>query len=124
MIIHIANTTTVAQVRDALTAKFPFLKIEFFRKSHGEGEMSKIKDQLPPETVLNEFRNSTAPGDLVLTSTMRVSEVENAFEEHFGLSAQIFRKQGGAWIMTGITDTWTLEQQNREGQELSVPVED
>lgn len=124
MIIEIGNSTTVAEVRDAVTAKFPFLKIEFFRTAHGDGEMSKIKDQLAPDTVLDQFRQSTSNGCLILTSTMRVSDVERAFEEHFGLHAQVFRKQGGAWIMTGITDTWTLEQQNREGQALSVPVED
>jgi hypothetical protein len=39
--------------------------------------------------------------------------------QEFGLCVQVFRKSGNHWIETSLTNSWTLEQQNREGFELS-----
>jgi hypothetical protein len=54
---------------------------------------------------------------------MKVSELEELFEEVFGLSVQVFRKSGESWLQTTTTDSWTLNQQNLKGKEMSSPVE-
>jgi hypothetical protein len=48
-----------------------------------------------------------------------VAELENAFEEYFGLSVQVYRKSGKMWLQSTITDDWTLKEQNEHGEALS-----
>ena len=55
----------------------------------------------------------------MVTQNETVSTLENELWKNFGLSAQVFRKSGNLWIETSLTDSWTLEQQNREGFEMS-----
>jgi len=44
--------------------------------------------------------------------------VEKDFES-LGLFAEVFRKSGNVWIETSLTNDWTLQQQNLEGEEIS-----
>jgi hypothetical protein len=50
---------------------------------------------------------------------MTVTELESRFNTIYGLSVQLFRKSGRAWLETTVTDGWTLEEQNNEGEALS-----
>ena len=50
---------------------------------------------------------------------MTVIDLEKKFREVFGLGIQVFRKSGKAWLETTLTDNWTLEEQNRQGEALS-----
>jgi hypothetical protein len=51
---------------------------------------------------------------------MTVEELEKSFLVKFGLNVQVFRKSGKSWLETTITDKWTLEKQNTQGEELDV----
>ena len=50
---------------------------------------------------------------------MTVSDLEQKFAELFGLSVQVFRKSANVWLETTVTDGWTLEEQNRQGEALA-----
>jgi hypothetical protein len=50
---------------------------------------------------------------------MTVAELEQQFSDVYGLSVQIFRHSGKAWLETTVTDKWTLEKQNEQGKALS-----
>jgi hypothetical protein len=50
---------------------------------------------------------------------MSVAELEQQFSDVYGLSVQIFRQSGKAWLETTVTDKWTLEKQNEQGKALS-----
>ena len=52
---------------------------------------------------------------------MKVSELEKAFSDIFGLNVQVFRKSNNMWLQTTITDKWSLEKQNQNGKEMNVP---
>jgi hypothetical protein len=54
---------------------------------------------------------------------MKVSELEELFQEVFGLSVQIFRKSGENWLQTTTTDFWTLNQQNNKGKDMCEKIE-
>ncbi len=41
---------------------------------------------------------------------------ERLFEETFGLYVQVMRKSGDTWLVTSVTDSLTLEQQNAKGR--------
>lgn len=105
MTIPINDRVKIADIQKEFNQEFPFLKIEFAGKN-SDGTVATHR------TV----RNS---GVLAISSNMTVTDLENYFQRVFGLQVQIFRKSGKAWIETSVTDSWTLEQQNREGQALS-----
>ena len=101
---------------------FPYLRIEFFSKPHESGGGSPKKMMKHPHKTLGECRTIHKSGSLTITPQMTVAELENHFRDIYGLSVQIFRKSGKVWLETTVTDTWTLEEQNRQGQELSASV--
>jgi hypothetical protein len=37
----------------------------------------------------------------------------------YGIHVQLFRKSGKVWINTSVTSSWTLEEQNKQGEVLS-----
>ena len=49
---------------------------------------------------------------------MTVNELEQRFSDVYGLGVQVFRKSGNVWLETTVTDGWTLEQQNKQGESL------
>lgn len=117
--INITDNRTIASLQDEFRENFPFLKLEFFRTPHNTSQGSHKKDILNNNITLEQCRKKHKDGEITLRENMKVSELENLFMDHFGLSAQVFRKSGRSWIETTVTDDWTLKQQNDEGKELS-----
>lgn len=119
MEILINDTRTISEVQLEFSKEFPFLKIEFFDAPH------KIEKALPKskmfshEKKIGSIRKLHKNGKLKVTKSETVNTLENDLWNNYGLSAQIFRKSGNLWIETSLTDNWTLEQQNREGFEMS-----
>jgi len=60
--------------------------------------------------------------NLTIYGQQKVSEVEQLFQDVYGLSVQVFRKSGTIWLETTATDDWTLNKQNDEAKELSSPI--
>ena len=50
---------------------------------------------------------------------MTVAELESLFNNEYGIKINVSRKAGKSWIETNITNNWTLEKQNEQGQILS-----
>ncbi|MGZ3904622.1 MAG: hypothetical protein ACXVC6_13055 [Bacteroidia bacterium] len=117
--IKITDSKSLASVQKDFHEAFPFLKLEFFHKRHNAMQGSYKKDILNSDITLKQCRKKHTEGTIILKENMKVKELENIFQEHFGLFAQVFRKMGRSWIETTITDDWTLKQQNDEGKELS-----
>jgi hypothetical protein len=105
-------------VKNQFHLEFPYLKLEFFSKRHKTFEATKqsliIKDNIP----LKEL--TAKEGNLEVHKDMTVEELEKSFLVKFGLNVQVFRKSGKSWLETTITDKWTLEKQNTQGEELDV----
>ena len=93
MKLHIDDSKTIKEIQDEFIKVFKFIKIEFFTKAHEAGESSKKEDLIEDSKKISEIRTNHKEGDLIITKDMLVSDVENAFEENFGIHAQIFRKQ-------------------------------
>lgn len=124
MDIHLAifADRTIKEVQEDFTNAFPYLKIEFFRN----GEVRK--DRYPAQMMIAHNRTlkeawvrKKTEGTFPLSETMTVSDLENKFLDHYGLSVQVFRRSGNLWLETTMTDNWTLRQQNEHGKEISTP---
>lgn len=119
MKITINDRRKIFAIQEDFNLMFPFLKIEFFAKPHKVGGASPKKFMKSSSKTLGECRTVHKKGSVTITPKMTVSELEQSFADTYGLSVQVFRKSGKVWLETTITDGWTLEEQNRQGEELS-----
>jgi hypothetical protein len=122
MTIQISDERSISGIQEEFNLAFPYLKLEFFRKPHKTGAPSLKKEMKPGDKTIRECRKLHQDGSLTIIPTMTVSELEQRFQEMYGLSVQVFRKSGRVWLETTVTDNWTLYEQNRQGEALSLEV--
>ena len=119
MKIIINENKKIADIQKEFNDAFPYLQIQFFSKPHkpcGSSPKSQMKE---PGSSIKECQTVNKSGVITVTPKVSVNELEQNFQNIFGLSIQIFRKSGKAWLQTNVTDNWTLEEQNKEGESLS-----
>jgi hypothetical protein len=119
MKITIADSRPLEAVKEEFNSNFPYLRIEFFLKPHKAGEPSPRKQLRSSERTIGECRTVHNEGHLTINPWMTVTELEERFHDMYGLNVQLFRKSGKLWLETTVTDSWTLEQQNQQGEALS-----
>ena len=71
------------------------------------------------DRLLSEYRNRHNNEQIIITPETTVASLEKKFNDIYGLGTQILRKSGKIWLETTITDAWTLEEQNHQGEALS-----
>ncbi len=119
MKITINDQRKIFAIQEEFSQYFPYLKIEFFAKPHKPGGPSSKKIMKHPAKTLGECRTIHGSGTITITPNMTVADLEQNFQDVYGLSVQVFRKSGRAWLETTITDGWTLKEQSRQGEMLS-----
>jgi hypothetical protein len=119
MKINIHDLRRIADIQEEFNTAFPYLKIEFFSKKHSINEGLAKRYVIDVSETLGKFRTLHNSGDIVISPEMKVMDIEQLFNDIYGLSIQIFRKSGKVWLETTVTDGWTLEKQNAQGEELS-----
>ncbi len=119
MKITINDHRKIFAIQDEFNKVFPFLKLEFFSKSHKAFGASSKKIIKKNSKCIHECRTIHNNGDVTITSNMTVNELEQNFSNMYGLNVQVFRKSGKSWLETTVTDNWTLEEQNNQGVELN-----
>ncbi len=119
MKITINDRKKIFVIQEEFNTIFPYLKLEFFSKAHKIGEGTSKKDLKNSNKTVGECRTIHAKGDIVITSSMTVADLEKNFNAIYGLNVQIFRHSGKTWLETTVTDNWTLEEQNKQGEALS-----
>jgi hypothetical protein len=117
MKININESRKLFELQQEFNTCFPYLKIEFFHSPHGSEEGSPKRLIRNPGRSIKECTDRS--GEMIITADMSVGELEQKFREQFGLFAQVFRHSGKVWLETTLTDSWTLAEQNSQGQELS-----
>ena len=98
---------------------FPYLKIEFFAKPSKPGAASSKKMMNHSSKQIGECRTVHNNGTITITPNMTVAELEQNFNDVYGLSVEVFRQSGNAWLETTVTNGWTLQKQNEQGEILS-----
>lgn len=118
MKIVLEDSFTLNEVKNQFHNGFPYLKLEFFSKRHKSFEATKQSLMIKDNVSLKEL--TAKEGSIEVDKNMTVEELEKKFLSKFGLNVQVFRKSGKSWLETTITDKWTLEKQNAQGEELDV----
>lgn len=119
MKIVINDRRKIFAIQKEFSEMFPYLKIEFFAKAPKSGAASSNRLVKHSSKLLGECREIHKSGTITITPKMIVADLEEKFSDVYGLNAIIFRKSGKLWLETTVTDKWTLEEQNRQGEALS-----
>jgi hypothetical protein len=118
MTVEINNTKTIREIQEAFTARFPFLKLEFFRTPH-ERDAPTFETPCDPELTLGEVRERNIHGVMTFAASTGTGALEQDFRTRFDLNVQVYRLQAGQWIQTAGTDMLTLGEQNAIAQETA-----
>lgn len=118
MEIIINDQRKIFKIKEEFNTFFPFLKLEFLSKPQKTGLESVKRILNNNNCSLGEFRNIRNNNKITITPDMTTMNLEHAFRDIYGLWVQVFRKSGKVWLATTVTDGWTLEEQNKQGEAL------
>ncbi len=119
MEIKINDQLTIDQIQDLFHAHFGYLKLEFYASEHEPGEGTSSQTMLNKASTIGQVRTRHNEGEISIHGNQKVSTLEQAFHDHYGLNVQVFRKSGEVWLQTTTTDDWTLSEQNKKGEEMA-----
>lgn len=119
MNVIISHTMNIATVQQLFNELFPFLKIEFFeREGKAIGSLKK-RIHNTSKKLVDFIHTQDVITEISIHPEMTVTELEKEFTKAYKLHTQVFRKSGNIWLETTITDGWTLEEQNNQGEMLT-----
>ena len=124
MQIEITDTKTIQALQDEFNTMFPYLKIELFNKPHDINAPSPKKQIKHTHKTLGECRTIHNSGNITISPLSSVAQLEQDFNTIYGLSVQVFRRSGNVWLETTVTDSWTLTDQNEQGESLTKYIND
>jgi hypothetical protein len=119
MKIAINDRRKIYAIQEEFSSQFPYLKLGFLSKPNTRDGHSSEKPMKAPDRTLGDFRTTHENGIITITPTLTVSELVQRFSDVYGLHVRLLRKSGNVWLETSVTDAWTLEEQNRQGEALS-----
>jgi hypothetical protein len=112
MKLDITPERNMGSLQTEFSEAFPGLKLAFFSKPHREFKGSAAKFLLQDrEATLSQLSTKLQAGELTLEPSTVVKDLEQEFEQKFGLHVQVFRKSGNIWLETSVTDNLTLAEQ-------------
>jgi hypothetical protein len=115
----IQDSKSIKDIQAEFHHMFPGLRIVFYQVGHDDHEGSEKDMEYTSDHQLFNIRQRHTEGVIEIKPEMTVQQLEQGFEELFGLHVQIFRKSGTVWLQTINTDDWTLKKQNEKGLETS-----
>ncbi len=119
MNIEIHDTNSLSSVQQAFNSMFPYLKIEFFtnlKSVSGRFQRKVIEKYIQ---TFGQHKKTDSIDPIVISPEMTIADLDQQLQTAFGMSVKLYRYSGRLWLETSVTDNWTLEQQNKEGQALS-----
>lgn len=120
MLLNIKSDRYISEIQKDFNEEFPFLKIVFFNKKSISSLDYSSKQIIPQNRKIGEGYIGVMDGNIQIDEEMKVNELENIFKDRFKLAVQVFRKSGNLWLETTMTDSWTLQQQNNHGKEITM----
>ena len=111
MKLLLSNETTLNDVNRQFQSQFPHLSLEFYRHKHQPGETSLFEKRISSHTPLKNV-SDLVPGSINIDPGDTVADIEQRFQDKFGLPVQIFRRAGDVWLETAETDGLSLQKQN------------
>lgn len=118
MKIIIDDKTSLYEIEEEFRQRFPFLKIKFLSNILVSGN-SVVSKLIKNKTLAEYSILSKKDTGVIITPQMTVYDLEQCFKKEYGLVVKVFRNSWRVWLESTVTDGWTLEEQNRQGEALS-----
>ena len=115
MKLSLTTTDNISEIKARFNNLYPYLKIEFVKRSHDVGQGSPLSDIISEDLTLAQLGGNN--GEIHLSDSITVAELEFEFSDKLGVHIQVFRKSGDIWLETVTTDNWTLQEQNNHAYE-------
>jgi hypothetical protein len=119
MHIEINDTTQLKSIQETFSDYYPYLQLRFYRRPHKKYEASGEKDWIQTDDAIGAVKQTHVSGILEILPLYKVTDVEKEFQQRFGLSVQIFRKEKDGWEQTTGMDDFTLKELNELGRNSS-----
>jgi hypothetical protein len=119
MNVLIDDHQKIFTIQEEFSTVFPYLKLEFFSQPYLKDSEHAKKLVRHNSKTLGECRILHNKGEITITDITTVVDLEQNFCDIYGLVVQVFRQSGKAWLETTITNKWTLNEQNIQGEALS-----
>lgn len=117
MEIILKKTGTIGELQTWFSGHYPFLKLEFYKRTADLTNRKTSKIQNAPVT-LQEI-GLLKEGSLKISDSLPVGTLQKLLLEEFGLRVEVFRNSGeGLWLETTMTADWSLSKQNEYGNEI------
>ncbi len=114
--MEIQGNRIIGELQQEFNSHFPYLRIEFYRQRAGE-EKSTI-EKLSAGQKLSLLNGSAGKITIQIDKNDKITTLKEQFNK-FGIGVVIFRKAGSVWVETTLTEDWTLDRQNSEGELFS-----
>lgn len=114
MKLFLSTESTLRDINKEFQRHFPCLKLEFYRCNHQPGGSSSFDNRISSKQPLKNI-SDLVPAYINIDPMDTVAEVEQRFQNKFGLPVQVFRRAGEVWVETVQTDNFTLQKQNSMG---------
>lgn len=115
IIVH--DNSKLAFIQEEFSSAFRYLKLEFPALTAAASGPARTKPL--NGTTVAEAAKATSSQKLTIVPSMTISTLKERFISDFGLPVQVKRRFGSTWVETTVTDGWTLEEQNKQGERLS-----
>jgi hypothetical protein len=119
MEIIVNEKSSLSQVKKDFHNRFPYLKVEFFKQTQPNDDTSFLEQIINHELEIVDLKAKMPSDGIIISGMTTVKELEQKFNDVFGLNIQVFRKSGTVWIQTTVTDSWTLTEQNSRAFEYA-----
>jgi hypothetical protein len=119
MYLEINDTSAFKDIQEAFSNFYPYLRLEFYTRSHKKYEESLDIDLVDPATAIGDIKKTHVSGVLEIRPIDTVAQVETELNIRFGLSAQVFWKDKDVWRETTAMDDLTLKDLNEMGRNSS-----
>ncbi len=109
---------TLGFVKNEFTTLFPHLKLEFYLDNKENPKKLPEGRDLSIELPIGYFTKSIAT-EVCIYEAMTVAEVEMIIFDRFNIRVKVYRRSGVSWLETAITQDWSLDYQNWQGESTS-----
>jgi len=109
----------ISALQEEFNQVFPYLKIDFSFPPKATGQHKFNTSSQEQNKMLGIYKIIPNDEKIIITPDMTVASLEEQFTRIYGLNTQVLRKSGKIWLETTVTDAWTLEEQNHQGEALS-----
>jgi hypothetical protein len=112
MKISINDHRKIFTVQEEFNQLFPHLRLSFLRKPNKASEASSRKIINAGGQTIGQCRVVHTKGELTVSPSMTVADLQESFRDNFGLSVLVFWRSVNDWVETTENGILSLREQD------------